>query len=489
MKKTRKALAVVLATLMVLALIPMTAFAADGEIAFGETKTVVIPEADTATLYFTPDESNAYVVYSVSDDDPYIEVYDSDEELIAKDDDNYFCDSFDFYCIFYAEEGCTYEFVIGEINESEADIDVTIAVYGEIEHHQETDKPYVEVTDGADAEYQWYRIVSDFVEVTDENATASEGNDYSGEYASYDSENGWTGIATYTYDEDVCFRYNFFTLSLKEGQTINMTTDTYSHWFAFQCDCEGYDYQYCSWINLEADETVTFTATHDCDKFYAYGFFKDVPHLKAEINDVEKVDGATDKEFDADTNGEYFCAVTFDGFRTEFSDAFEFDASKIRIAEASINFRTDVAGMNVSDYEDYIEILTEGLQFEDDYGDPAVYVVDPDTYDLADTFENGKTYYVNVYLSAESGYRFGSSIEGYMNGEEAYSYLDSWFPGEEYGDIEVDYVCIEFEFTATEPCGHMCHRDGFMGFIWSIINFFCRIFGANPVCECGTAHY
>lgn len=40
-----------------------------------------------------------------------------------------------------------------------------------------------------------------------------------------------------------------------------------------------------------------------------------------------------------------------------------------------------------------------------------------------------------------------------------------------------------------KKCTHLCHRTGFLGFIWKIINFFQRIFKINPVCECGAAHY
>lgn len=41
----------------------------------------------------------------------------------------------------------------------------------------------------------------------------------------------------------------------------------------------------------------------------------------------------------------------------------------------------------------------------------------------------------------------------------------------------------------TPECSHMCHREGLFGIIWKIINFFGMLFGINPVCECGAAHY
>ena len=41
----------------------------------------------------------------------------------------------------------------------------------------------------------------------------------------------------------------------------------------------------------------------------------------------------------------------------------------------------------------------------------------------------------------------------------------------------------------TNNCDHLCHKDGFMGFIWKIVKFFSKLFKLNPVCECGAAHY
>lgn len=41
----------------------------------------------------------------------------------------------------------------------------------------------------------------------------------------------------------------------------------------------------------------------------------------------------------------------------------------------------------------------------------------------------------------------------------------------------------------TDNCDHLCHKDGFMGFIWKIVQFFWKLFKMNPVCECGAAHY
>ena len=42
----------------------------------------------------------------------------------------------------------------------------------------------------------------------------------------------------------------------------------------------------------------------------------------------------------------------------------------------------------------------------------------------------------------------------------------------------------------TGKCSCFCHNSsGFMGFIWKIVQFLWRLFGMNPVCECGVKHY
>ncbi len=38
-------------------------------------------------------------------------------------------------------------------------------------------------------------------------------------------------------------------------------------------------------------------------------------------------------------------------------------------------------------------------------------------------------------------------------------------------------------------CDHLCHKSGFMGFLWMIVQFISKLFKLNPVCECGVAHY
>ena len=71
------------------------------------------------------------------------------------------------------------------------------------------------------------------------------------------------------------------------------------------------------------------------------------------------------------------------------------------------------------------------------------------------------------------------------------------------GDYKCDNGCgHEFEKRAPEDpipdipdepsddaCDHLCHKGGFMGFIWKIVQFFWKLFKMNPICSCGVAHY
>ena len=358
MKKTSKIIAAVMAIVMIVAAIPMTAFAADYTIELGETITVTVPKGGYAECKFTPEEDGTYVVYSdmgEADIDPYVYVYDKDGNEIADDDDNDYADTYDFYCIFEAEAGADYLFKLDAWDGYAVEFDITVTVFGEITHQPTTDEPYIEVTEGADAEYQWYKVGNSSAELTDEYAKPRGDYKYAGNFATYDSANGWTGVYT-GYDEGSYKEYNFFEVMLIEGQTIKMTTDTDAVELGIWCVCGESDKV---WENVNANDTVEFTADHSC-VYYTWGLYAQEPHLKAEMPEMKKVN--TDAELKAKEAGTYVCLVTFDGSRYEVSD-----------------------------------------------------------------------------------------------------------------EVEV--------------CNHMCHQGGFLGFFWNIINFFNKLFGLNPFCGCGLAHY
>ncbi len=62
------------------------------------------------------------------------------------------------------------------------------------------------------------------------------------------------------------------------------------------------------------------------------------------------------------------------------------------------------------------------------------------------------------------------------------------------GDYKCDNGCgYEFEKPAPEDpskdCSCNCHKGGFMGFIWKIINFFNKLFKSKQYCGCGAKHW
>ncbi len=121
---------------------------------------------------------------------------------------------------------------------------------------------------------------------------------------------------------------------------------------------------------------------------------------------------------------------------------------------AEIIIDTDIAGAEVDDYYDYITILSPELQFEDDYGDPAVFVRDINENPV-DEFEQGKTYYITVYLSCNDGYVFEEDayFNALVNGiSPDYCSIDYWQP--DGYDVDVYYAEIEFYITIGQDFGY-----------------------------------
>lgn len=102
--------------------------------------------------------------------------------------------------------------------------------------------------------------------------------------------------------------------------------------------------------------------------------------------------------------------------------------------------------------------------------------------------------YVSEYVK-EKGHSYTSFIETepgcktkgtkVFKCECGYTYTES-IPATGHKDSDDNNVC---DNCGVGVCDHICHKSGFMGFIWKIINFFQKLFGTSSVCECGAAHY
>ena len=71
------------------------------------------------------------------------------------------------------------------------------------------------------------------------------------------------------------------------------------------------------------------------------------------------------------------------------------------------------------------------------------------------------------------------------------TYVDNYVDATGHADNNGDGYC-DADNELLDPsveCDHRCHKSGFAGFIWKVINFFNKLFRLNKVCECGVAHY
>lgn len=62
-------------------------------------------------------------------------------------------------------------------------------------------------------------------------------------------------------------------------------------------------------------------------------------------------------------------------------------------------------------------------------------------------------------------------------------------PMADHTDADHDGKCDCCDKDMTENCTCICHKSGFLGFIYKIIRIFWKLFGINKICDCGKTHY
>lgn len=135
------------------------------------------------------------------------------------------------------------------------------------------------------------------------------------------------------------------------------------------------------------------------------------------------------------------------------------------VEKAEVTVDLNIGGLKDKNYNKFIEILTESLEFEDNYNDPAIYVYDENYDYFYGRFEVGETYHVSLYLTPKNGYVLPGYVEGYVNGEEVETYVDYWMPDDE---TVVNYVGLEFDITV--------EGEREMSIFERIANFFSDLF-------------
>lgn len=58
-----------------------------------------------------------------------------------------------------------------------------------------------------------------------------------------------------------------------------------------------------------------------------------------------------------------------------------------------------------------------------------------------------------------------------------------------HSDGNGDGLCDDCGENLAASCSHLCHKTGFMGFIWTIVNLFNKLFKINQYCSCGARHW
>lgn len=88
--------------------------------------------------------------------------------------------------------------------------------------------------------------------------------------------------------------------------------------------------------------------------------------------------------------------------------------------------------------------------------------------------EDGYTSYTCKTCGAVKKDNYVSAIGHYDNDSDGYC---------DYCDTDLG------THNPSDDCSHMCHKGGFSGFIWKMLNIFNKMFKTNKICECGANHY
>ena len=186
--------------------------------------------------------------------------------------------------------------------------------------HQPTEaEPYVELNDDTDATYQWYEVEYGTIEITDENATAMDGDIRNAEYVPGE---GWHVGLQYHYVEGH-YLSHVFERDFEAGDQIILditTTETDPELWLGGSD----DFNY---VGFKPDENGRLCATvelTDSYQLFSGNLYDPDMIIKAYLyskNTSVALEGETDARLqNPEFGAEYFCEVTFADGTTEESD-------------------------------------------------------------------------------------------------------------------------------------------------------------------------
>ena len=288
--------------------------------------------------------------------------------------------------------------------------------------------------------------------------------------------------------------------------------------------------------NLPGSTAITFNV--DKTHFSAETeLISNMPEDDEEITDISikalptKLDYLTGDRID--TDGIVVTATYGDGTEIEMNEGLAFYPSKlINIGETEITVSlgelTDTFIVNVTCNHDYLSEITLPTCTEDGY---TTYTCSAcgDTYQDDIVMALGHTEVIDPAVAAtctETGLTQGSHCS--VCGEVLTAQKEISALGHTYGEYAVTIqptctkagvetktcsVCGDKQtrpvaalghtdtnadgncdncgeiMEAVKTCSHMCHKGGFSGFIWKLINLFNKLFRTNKTCSCGVNHY
>lgn len=86
------------------------------------------------------------------------------------------------------------------------------------------------------------------------------------------------------------------------------------------------------------------------------------------------------------------------------------------------------------------------------------------------------------------GYNGGFGFAAYGDSVERYARIYD-FNESDIENYSMKTICYTNEIAEAENCNCLCHKDGFLGFIWKIANLFNKLFKINSLCKCAVKHY
>jgi len=146
------------------------------------------------------------------------------------------------------------------------------------------------------------------------------------------------------------------------------------------------------------------------------------------------------------------------------------------LKDINIDISNDLADVYVEDWESYVTINTEGLEFDDDNGDPAVFAYDMFDFRV-EQYLPGETYYLYIYFTPEEGYVFPEYYEFDSVTVNGIDYREVNDFGIYTGEDGKDICFIGIEFVAEVEADYGFNFFAmFINFFQSIIDWIMSIF-------------